>query len=447
MSYWQESSLLAAPQVSGFGTPATSDSDFAALLCEKPNVQFSTDITELELLTGQVGAAPERLVGRRYGTIGFKIPLQSLKAGYDPTAEDPGGSGVIPPWLAMLGNSIGSAISGSVNTAAKFWDGLHLSHSQYTAGGVASATSTAVTLDDATASNKVDVGQLIATAASASTSTIQFGFAKTKASQVITLFEASGQTVNSATANCYGTANAWISSAHSSQFPMTFRWLSEQTEGCYILSDAICTGWTLTWDSGEVPTIEFQFSFYNFSVDKTKGGLEVPDSFYRVPQIVGSSNGRATVAGSAQCGLSSCSIAYSCEVHEIKCHGATQGISAVTYKKPRVKVACQIPWSSSDAVYDSAGSSGNTGSHLWQSALELGTTKSIGVYVGSVIGKCFAFLVPSGSIVAVPQVVDLDGAVGYSLEIEAGAYTGDSTDTAETAADSPLDSLFRLSVC
>ena len=88
----------------------------------------------------------------------------------------------------------------------------------------------------------------------------------------------------------------------------------------------------------------------------------------------------------------------------------------------------------------------NTGSHLWQSYLERGVSSSLGVYVGSNIGRLFAFLVPNAKIVAVPQIADLSGAVGYQLTIEAGAYTADSTDTAETSTNSPLDSLFRLAL-
>ena len=444
MATWQEHSLAVAPQFSGFGTANTTGADQRVLLGEKPNVQFATEIQELELMTGQVGAAPERLIGRRHGSISFKIPLQGMKSGYDPTSEDPGGTGVIPPWLAMVANTLGSGMSASVDSALKFWNGLHLSHSQYTSGGVASATSTVITVDDATASDKVDVGQIIATAASATTTTVQVGFAKTKSTTAITLFEASSQTVTSATANVYGSANAWVSAVHANQMPLTFAWVGDQTEACYYLKDAVCTGWVLTWEAGEVSAIEMSYDFYGFDVDKTAGGLQTPTVFLRVPQIVGSNNGRATLAGATQCGMESCSIAYTVETSARKCHSASQGIDSVSYRKPRIKVTCSIPWASADLVYDAAGASGNTGSHVWQSYLERAVTVSLGVYVGNVIGKGFAFLVPAGIITAVPQITDLDGVVGYQLEIEAGTYTGDSTDTAETSATSPLDSIFRL---
>jgi len=446
MAYWQEHSLGIAPQLAGFGTPNSTNGDFVYLQGELPKLQLTTDIAELDLMTGQIGAAPERLPGRRHGTISMSMPLEGLKNGYDPTTDDPGDTGILPPWMALVGNSLGSQMGAAVDTAAKFWSGLHLSVSQYTAAGVASAISTAITMDDATASDKIDVGQLVATAASAATSTVQFGFAKTKSGQVVTLFEASGNTVNSNAANCYGTGTAWLSSAHGNQIPMTMRYVGENTEACYVLQDCICTGWKLTWEAGTVPTIEFSFDVGEFTIDKTLGGLQVPAVFSRIPQIVGANNGRATVGGALKCGLESCVIEYKTEIAAVKCHAATQGITSVTYKKPRVTVSCSVPWVSTDAVYDAAGSAGNTGSHLWQSMLERGTATSIGVYVGSNIGRLFAFLVPSAKIVATPQLADLNGATGYQLTIEASSYTGDTTDTAETSATSPLDSLFRVSV-
>lgn len=455
MAYWQEHSLGIAPQISGFGTAATTDADFKWIQGDKPKVQFATEITELELMTGQIGAAPERLIGRRHGTVTFSMPLEGLKSGYTPgVAENPGDTGILPHWVCLVANALGSNIA-AADTAVKFWKGLHLSLSEWTEGTagptgvIAGCTSTLVKLFNAAASDKISVGELVVAATTATDTAPQIGFAKTKSGQDITLFEASGN-VAADQDDMYGTGTAWISAAHGNQLPMTFRWNGENEEACYIMQDCICSGFKLTWESGAVPTIEFSFNFYDYSVDKsgtgTKGGLQVPASFYRVPQIVGANNGRAMVGTALKCGLQSCTVEYKTEISELKCHSATQGITGVVYKKPRVTVSCSIPWVSTDLVYDAAGGAGNTGSHLWQSYLERGVSSSIGVYVGSNVGRIFAFLVPNAKIVAVPQVAELDGAIGYQLSIEAGAYTADSTDTAETSTTSPLDSLFRLGV-
>lgn len=446
MAYWMEHSLGIAPQVSGFGTPNTADADYKWIQGDKPKVQFATEIVELELMTGQIGAAPERLVGRRHGTVSLSMPLEGLKSGYDPTGENPGDAGVVPPWMCLVGNALGSYITNTVDTAAKFWRGDHLSTSTYVANGMASGTASTIVCDaDPTT---MSVGELIAAATSATGTTVQFGFIKTKntGTKTLTLFEDAQHNVNDNGAELFGSANAWISPVHSSQLPVTMRWVGEQTTAAYYLKDCICTGFKITWEAGAVPTLEMSFNFYDYTVDKTKGGLQVPAAFQRIPQIVGTNNGWATVAGAETCGLEQCSIEYKCEIAEVKCHSATQGIEAVIYKKPRINVAVSVPWSSSDPVYDAAGGAGNTGSHKWQSYLERGVTVSLGCYVGSNIGKLFAFLVTAGKLVAVAQVTDLNGNVGYQLTVEAGAYTGDSTDTAETSTTSPLDSIFRISI-
>ncbi len=453
MAFWKTeySSLLVAPQTSGFGTPNTTDADFKALLCDRPKFTPATEIQELELLTGVVGAAPERLVGRRSGTLTFSIPLEGLKAAYDPTAEDPGDAGVIPHWAALVGNALGSNVA-AATTAANFWAGAHLSNSEYTASGVASATSTAITLDDATASDKIAAGELVATAASATTSTVQFGFAKAKAGQVVTLEEASGNTVNSASGNVYGTSTAWVSTACLSQIPCTFRWVGDDTTMAYVLADGICESVKITWESGQVGTVELSYKVYDFSINKNKGGLVAPASFARIPQFVGAVNGRSTVDGYATGGLEKCSLEFKVEVKEFKNHNAPQGIGTVILSKPRLTAQFSIPHQttapsgSTDVVFDAAGTAGVTGSYLWQSRLERGITTSIGAYVGSKVGKLFAFYIPAGRLVAVPSIEDRDGLVAMNLTIEASAYTGDSTDTLETTVNSPIDSIGRVGI-
>lgn len=451
MAYWQEHSLGVAPQTTGFGTPNTDDAATAWLLCDKPKVQLATEITELELLTGQIGAAPERLIGRRHGTLTFSIPLEGLKSGYNPVAEDPGDTGVIPPWLCLLANTLGSNMA-VVDTYVKFWKGLHLSNGAYISAGMASGSSTTMVLDaDPTT---VEAGQLV-TAAFGTDSTIpMFSFVKTldTASKTLTLFDPVANAINSNDANIYGGATAWISPQHANQIPVTFRHVGENTEACHIYADAICTGWKLTWDSGVPSTLEMSYNFYDYSVDKTKGGLVVPDEFYRIPQIVGTNNGLVklgkVVAGAAtistQCGLESCTLEYKAEITEIKCHSATQGIAAVVYRKPRITVGMSLAWQSTDEVRNAAGTAGNTGSHAWQSMLELGQTLSLGVYVGSTVGRIFAFHIPAARLVAVPQLTEIGPAQGYQLQLEAGAYSGDNTDHAVTASNSPLDAPFKI---
>jgi len=450
MSAWNDHSLWVAMQTA-FGTANVTDNNFQPLLAEVPSVSFETEVSELDLMTGQVGAAPERIVGRRSGTLSFSIPLEGFVSGYDPTGENPGGvpagsDEVIPIWFALLANAMGSNNS-AASSNSDFFRGLMCSVSQYTSAGMASGTASSIVCDDATASNKISVGQLVVAALSATNTSPQAGWVKTKAVQTLTLFEAAKNNVNDNAAHLYGTATAYASSEVTSTKPLSFRWTGPDATLCYDLIDAICQSVKITWESGSVPTAEFSYKFYDYRLNKADGGLGTPASYTRIPQLVGSLNGTATVGGSNQCGLESCSWEWSATVRETKCHGAESGITSVEVIKPRIKVGFTIPHDTADVGYDSSGSpSAGLGQHIWQSALELGTRKSIGVYVGSNVGRIWSFLIPSGLVVSVPQVSLRDSTVAYQLEVEAASYTGDTTDTAETTADSPIDSVARVAL-
>lgn len=448
MSNWSDHSLSVAVQ-SAFGTPNTVDTDFAAIEAEIPKVSFETAITELDTMTGIVGAASRRQVGSRRGKLTFKLPLQGFVNGYTPASENPGGTPVanevIPLWQALAGNAMGSDNS-SVSSMANFIRGIGLSTSEYSAAGMASGTATTIVCDDATTSDRIDVGQLVVAALASDPLAPQIGFAKTKSGQTVTLFEAAKNDVNDNAANIYGTSTAYMSDEIASTHPLTFRWTGPNVALCYELLDAMCENIKGTWNSGEVPTIEFSYSFYDFRINKLDGNLVVPDSYDEIPQIVGALNGRATINGGAVCSLEACTWEWAATLRETKCHGAENGVSAVSVIKPRFKAGFSVLHDTSDPVLDAAGDPTNVGQHAYQSMLELGGRVSVGAYVGSEVGKIFGMLIPSAQIVAVPQVTLRDDEVAYQIELEAASYTGDTTDTAETTATSPLDSIARISL-
>jgi hypothetical protein len=444
MAFWSDSSVGFAPQ-SAFGTENVTAADFVYLKAESPSVTFETETTELDLMTGQVGAAPERIIGRRSGSITMSMPLEGLLASYDPTAQNPGDPGVLPYLHVLLANAIGSYADnwvGGVNTAAQFWSGeRHISCSSYTAGGVTSATVNSVTYDNATASDKIKGGAYLLTSLSAATSAVQSGYAKTKAGQVVTLFENATNTVNDPAANAYGTGTAWQSD--NQPIPLTIRWQGNNTAFGYRLVDCICESFTINLNAAETPTVEFTFSFYDFIADKTIGGLVVPSSFQRIPTIIGTANGRVTIGSMVMCGLEDVSIGWSAgDLRVIPCHSEDSGIASVQIVRPVVTAAFSIPHKDTDPIFDAAGAPANSGAHAWQYLLESGDTTSIGVEVGSRIGRMWSALIPSAIVTASP--VDAGELVRYQVQVEASSYNGDTSDTAETSSNSPLDSIFRI---
>ena len=376
MAYWSDSSVGFAPQ-SAFGTENVTAGDFVYLKAESPSVTFETETTELDLMTGQVGAAPERIIGRRSGSITMSMPLEGLADGYDPTAQNPGDAGVLPYLQALLGNAIGSYADnwvGGVNTAAQFWSGeRHISCSTYTAAGVSTALANSVTYDDPAASAKIKGGAYLLTSLSATTSAVQSGFAKNKIAQTVTLFENASNTVNDNTANAYGTGTAWQSD--NQPIPLTIRWKGNNTAFGYRLVDCICESFTLNLNASETPTVEFTFSFYDFIADKTIGGLVVPSSFQRIPTILGTSNGRVTIGGSATCGLEDVSIGWSAgDLRVIPCHSEDSGIASVQIVRPVITAAFSIPHKDTDGIYDAGGTPANSGAHAWQYLLAVSYT-------------------------------------------------------------------------
>tara|TARA_R110000824_G_scaffold54123_7_gene149526 strand:- start:8406 stop:9758 length:1353 start_codon:yes stop_codon:yes gene_type:complete len=445
-TYWTDSSVGFALQTN-FATENTADSDFVFIKAEQPSVTFDTEVTEVDLMEGQVGAASERIIGRRSGSITLSMPLEGFVDGYNPALENPGGTpvaaNVIPPGLVLMANAMGSYSTGVVNNAG-FWQGGELmSCSEYTADGVASATAGVITVDDATASNKIKGGEYVCTAASATTTTVQSGFVKTKAGQVLTLFENATNTVTGATDDVYGTATSWQGA--DQPLPLTIRWVGNNAKFCYRLVGAICESFTINLNAAETPTIEYTYRFYDFIADNVDGGIEIPDAYDRVPQIIGTANGRVTIGGTATCGLEEVTIEWAAgDLREIVCHSEDSGIESVTIVRPTIKASFSIPQEKDDPIYDAAGVTiGVTeGANEWQSALELGTRKSFGVECGARIGRMFSILIPSGLVVASP--IANDELVRYSIELEAASYSTDSTDTAETSANSPIDSIFRI---
>jgi hypothetical protein len=240
----------------------------------------------------------------------------------------------------------------------------------------------------------------------------------------------------------YGTATAWQSDDQP-RF-LTAYWTGPDTKLCYVFSGLVCESWKLSLEAGGTPQIEFSFRFYDYTVDKTKGGLVVPDSYNRTPQLVGNKSAQAMIDAAVKCGLESLSLEWKCQIRESKCHYAAQGVDSVAIVKPRISLSFSIPHDKDDLVYNDAGVPGNTGSHVWQSSLELGTTHSFGCYVGPAVGKCLGISIPAAIVTAAPSIGDRNGVQAYTVAMEASAYTGDTTDTAETSADSPLDAICKI---
>lgn len=456
--YWSDHSLQFGLQSTLYTASTVSQANFATLKCTEPTVKFDTDVAEVRLNKGVVGAAPDVQVGRRSGTLTFEIPCEGFNDGYDPTSEEPGGTPagsaeVIPPWMILVANALGCNIESLAGATladknTNFWRGTFLSNAGYGATKVtASGTdSTHIQGDGGEGANHKG-GQLIAAALDASTAPF-LGFIKTKAVDLMTVFEpaqAASANYDDDAANVYPTTTAWASDDEPA--PLTCYWTGPNTKACYVLVGCVCESWEIARDDGGILTASFQFRFFDFYLDKTKGGLVVPDAYDSVPPVIGGYGGALLVAGTIKCGIEDFKVRWQASLRVLTCFSAPQGYHSVGLVDRKVRITCSIPHDAdNDLAYDATGSTGNVGSHYLQSALELGNGLSIGVYVGPRVGRCLAMLMPVGRITAAPDAADRDGIIAYSVQFDADAYTNDQTDTAETSANSPLDSIYRIAL-
>ena len=430
MAYWktEESSLLMAIQAD-LTTENETDSDFVAIRCEKPDISFNQEVTEMETLTGQAGAASEKIIGAKSGQITFNMPLETLPSDYDPTADSIGDAGIVSPVWCLIANAMGSTTQTGVTggtTSLKnteFWKGDSMHTKPYSANILDAGSSTSVIVADAGNGANYDAGMYSLHGTNADETDCQAGFIKTIATDALTLFEAS-QNAAATNDDRFSTATAYVSD--DAPRPLTIRYTGNETELCYKLVGAICSGFSITMNSKEVPVASFTYDFIDYAADKVDGTLTVPTAYARAHRIVGNKGGRLTLGGGQTCGIEDLSIEYTAELQDISCHSSAEGISERLVKKRTTACSFTVPHQTTDDIYDEAGDSANKGNHQWQHYFENQTEISLGVEVGTVAGTYLAFLMPAGKITEAPSLSDRDGFNAYNLSMEANAYTGDT---------------------
>jgi len=441
MANWltQESSLLLAVQ-DDYVTPYATVGDYKSIRCEKPSITTTGTVSRLDTLDGIPGSAQAVVVGSKHGgELSFKMPLTGFKDGYDPTTEDPGDTGVIPEWLCLAANAMGSGVrslsSSGATLQADFWKGAHLSNSAYAAANIAAASTTDLLKTSSAAG--YEVGQLVAFDPSGSGAPAELsGWIKEKAVNDLTLFEALGF-AGSTGGNMYGTATGYISSAQPRVLSAIYTGDDTTDAGAgasaaYRLTGLICRGFSLSLEAGDTPMIEFRY-YYTNREQITATGLSIPSARPRIAPILGSRGGALRVDGAVRCGIGSFSVELECAIAETRCHSAPQGVSEALVTAKTVKVSCQVPWDSADAV--------TGGVHLWEKRLEDETATSMSVTTGEDKGRMLGMLVPAAQQVDFPGMTDADGRLSYDLTMEAGAYSADGGTPA-----APGDTVFRLGV-
>ena len=397
----------------------TASAGFEYLPAEVSIPEHTRDAEDFQFATSQVGAYQPPAVGGKHGaTFTLRIPLRGMKSGYDPTAEQPGVTAdVISREIALVGALLGSNNS-AASSNANLMKGAHLNASAaYAANDVSSATSTAVTVQAASGANYA-VGDFACFDDNSSQSQPQLGFIKSIAGDVLTLFEASGNTASSNDEN-YGTVTAYLSNAEP--LPLTFRIVGDQTEFGLIYTGCICSGGNITLNANATPILEVEFTCTSREWDATIGGLQTSDAFTRLPPIIGNNGGRIAVGGSQACGLTDVVLSWTNTLKFFECASGAEGYNAVKVTERAWSLSYAVPHASGDSVTD--------GEHQHEYGFEQGAAASVSITVGTSVGRIMSILCPSWHISEQPTLEDIDGVLYHRLNLRPGEYSGDGAST------------------
>lgn len=482
--------------------------NFRYVLCEPVSVDLVREVTDAELLEGQEGAVADRYVGSRHGSkVTVAFPMRTFATSYDPTSDDPASSlaaeyGLVAPFFGSGPSTAdtGTAQAGAASTitlaaGASASDDFYNNQIIELTGGTGSGQFNKIT--DYVGASKLATVENAWTTTPDATTTYSIVMDPNQPTHT-SVYDAND--VNSATgvsithvAGTYkggdfyvaattGTADTaptmgWLQegntgAAVSKLFeppaylpvsgdetfptltyymsttqpqPLTMRLVGDSASNAgLVLIGCVPESLSISFDPRTVPRAEVTYTATDYRWDNTIEGLQVPTDAHKVPPVLGTNNGRATMgntsdagstsAGAVQCGLGSVSFSITNEIAYTACHSAAQGVESATITKRTVRAEFTVPHDSADVIYDAAGSSATSGQHKWSSFLERGVQRSIAFYVGATVTKCFSLFLPSAKVVEQPKLVDQEGLYAYSVAVEASTYTGDTDDANKGSA-------------
>ena len=391
----------------------TATSSFTFLQAPFPTINFAREVEDLGLTAAQDFAIEARKVGSKHGgTLSFTVPLRSQPSSYDPTSD----AITVNPEMDLLTELIGNG------------DSYGYSASEIAGGTDANTfvTTSAVT----------QPGHMMWTGAVASGVHMlsSLGWSKSVTGQTHTMFE-DAIAVPAAGNGVYPRRTIFPDSTQVPT-PKTFCVRGAYAEHDIRLIGCIPEGATISFGAGDVPTVEFTYRFTDYSLESS-GGLTAATEFTRLPPVLGNRKGRVFINGTntgaadseGTCGVGGFSVTITPELVEVPCHGAAEGVSEMKIIRRDATVSFNVP-------YNASTTSGTD--TIFGNSLTSGTGVSISLQVGDRAGQIFAMLIPSAIVTAQPSFGVNDSLVGWSVEAQPGAYTGDGSSTA------PGDTSFRI---
>lgn len=387
-----------------------ASTNFIKYACEVAIPKRGREVVDLDYATGQFGSRGPVVVGARQGgEISIKAPLCGLRTGYDPATSAPGDANLTtPPIAILLANALGSR-NGSVSSAANYSQGVGLYNEAYDAAAVVSSSTTTVVNLDSGLGAGILLQSLLAIGVPTTNALRQLGWVYSIATDAVTLAEAWTGAANNGD-NVLPSATACLNA--NEQIPMTFVIRGAQASFVDVAVGCVAKSIKLTCEAGQVPMVEITYGvFGDMYRDSTGGAVEVPDDDWPVLRpVVGAFGGRATVNGTALCGLEKLMLDIALDVQPRLCHGALQGVSQVDTVSKQVTLSFSVPRDSTDTIE-------GDGNDQWQAALASAAAFPIAVYCGSQAGLIWSCYLPTMSIMEEPQLEDVGGRVYYAVKL------------------------------
>jgi len=423
-------------QVIGFAVQADLNTEnttasqfrYAPVTFEASHTREQEDFSDIQV--GQVGAFASPAPGSRSGgTVTTRFPVASMKSGYNPVVENPGGTEVISPQAILIATALGSGGLAAIAAAQDWLDGKLMSTSVYAAADVGVGSTTSAIKHAVTRI----AGDMIIADTSVTAGSPAIGWTKDYASAIAetsTLFADSADAA-AVGDHLYGSAVAYLS--HNAPAPLTIRASGDNAAFLYKYIGCIAKSMTLDLKAKSTPTCEITWQYADRERASTGGGIVALTDGQRIRPALGDSGGRLLINGALARGYEDLSIEVSWSLDEVTGLDAGQGVHEIVRMVESVQVSATVPIDSSDTI------AGGDGPH--ETAYADGTVISLQIDIGLLPGRIMSVLLPALEHAEAPQRGAVNNLVAEQIVLRPAPYAGD-TSTAPLV--DPANTLLRV---
>lgn len=371
-----------------------------------PTLQWEHEEGAEPKSSGQRGATAKKSVGPKRGTLAFRVEMPGQALDFAASSGNPVAAGA---WKlvaeALGGEHVGAYVA----------DGCD-------AGGAANSLVAKV-------GNTWKVGCAYAVGASAA-AIRGIGFVKSVATVTGTLAN-DMRAVPVADDDIYPLLTLVDSTGNPDA--VTFRLVGDHANADFRYVGCQPTSMRFQWDAAGRLWCDFEYRVYAGEVEAADGGLKAITALRQIDEYSGFGNAHLVIAenvrtalndgavtGGGVCGTQGHSLTIAWPHREVVCPSALERAGAVVVRAPEFKISFQV---------DHSPDWDQSGENLFVKAYRAQTPVPYTLTVGMTSGSLFGIHLPGALVASPPQPGDVNGAWAYTVELVAGANTGDGAST------------------